>query len=71
VGGHPGFSSHREDSASGCDALFAIMAQGEGVPGDQRARFESFLDVLKAFEANQVATFGLCRTPRVNDQPVS
>ena len=72
-GGHPGLLvATVKDSASGCDALFAIMAQGEGVPGDQESsHFESFLDVLKAFEANQVATFGLCRTPRVNDQPLS
>jgi len=72
-GGFPDLVIHTvKDAQTGCDALFAIMAQGEGVAGDQdSSHFESFLQVLDAFEANQVATLGLCRTPRVNDQPPS
>ena len=72
-GGLPGLLVRTvNDSATGCDALFEIMAQGEGVPGDRR---ELALRELSrrsgAFEANQVSTLGLCRTPRVDDQPVS
>jgi len=72
-GGHPGLVIPSvKDAQSGCEALFAVMAQGEGVPGDQESsHFESFLQVLDAFEANQVSTFGLCRTPRIDDQPPS
>jgi len=60
------------NAKTGCDALFEIMAQGEGVPGDAAdSHFEDFLAVLDAFEANHVKTFALCRTPRVADQPPS
>ena len=60
------------DATSGCNALFEIMAQGEGVPGDaEGSHFEDFLGVLDGFEANLVKTIPLCRSPRVNDQPPS
>ncbi len=58
------------DAATGCNALFEIMAHGEGVPGDaEQSHFEDFLAVLDNFD--RITAVALCRTPRVADQPPS
>jgi rubrerythrin len=58
------------DAQSGCQALYRVMAQGEGIASQPDAHFEEFLEVLDAFHAGSITVAQLPRSPYVSGQPV-
>ena len=58
------------DADSACQALYSVMAQGEGIAAKPDAHFEEFLEVLDAFDAGQIQIVPLPRSPYVAGQRV-
>jgi hypothetical protein len=58
------------DPASACDALYRVMAQGEGMGSQPDAHFEEFVELLDAFDAGQIKIAPLPRSPYVAGQAV-
>ena len=58
------------DADSACQALYSVMAQGEGIAAKPDAHFEEFLEVLDAFDAGQIQIAPMPRSPYVAGQRV-